>query len=167
MAVATQEGMTRTNALLSAVLIATLAACGRDPAIPGDARNLSMEQVGYDQSYQSSQFTEQTRLVIRDQQAWDDAWAKINGQTTAPATDFSTSMIVLAAMGQRNHGGYSIAFNDIAATRDALYVSVTESSPGSMCVTTQALVEPVVLARVERIDGDVQFIEHTQTTSCF
>jgi len=159
--------MTRTNALLSAVLIATLAACGRDPAIPGNARDLAMEQVGFAQSYSSTQFNQPARLVIQDQRTWDEAWAKIDRQTTAPAADFETSTIVLAAMGERYSGGYSIAFNDIAATQHTLYVSVTEGSPGERCMTTQALVQPVAVTRVERIEGDVQFIEHTQANDCF
>jgi hypothetical protein len=126
-----------------------------------------MEQVGFQQTYHSSQFDQQARMVIRDQQTWDEAWAKIDDQMAAPATDFETSMIVLAAMGAQSNGGHTIAFNDIAATQDTLYVSVTESSPGGHCFTTANIVEPVTLARVERVDGAVQFIEHAQTTDCF
>src|SRR6185295_9045964 len=61
-AVAHHPGMTRTNALLSAVLFTTLAACGRDPAIPADARDLAMAQVGFAQSYSSTQFNQPARL---------------------------------------------------------------------------------------------------------
>jgi len=158
-------GMTRTNALLSAVLIATLAACGRDPAIPSSARDLAMEQVGFG-TYRSTQFMEKARLIIHDQQTWQQAWAKIDSQSEPPATDFETQMIVLAAMGSRTHGGFTIALNDIAATRDTLYVSVLETSPGGTdCVYSALLVAPVALTRVERVDDSVQFLEHTQTTT--
>jgi hypothetical protein len=157
--------MTRYALLFAAALAA---ACGRDPAIPANAQDLSMEQVGFSRTYHSSQFLERTRTVIRDQQTWAEAWAKIGAENAVPEVDFETQMVVLAAMGERPDGRSSIAFDDIAATQDTLYVSVTESTvSGSGCAFVEMVVEPVTLARVQRVDGDVQFIEHTQTKGCF
>jgi hypothetical protein len=155
------------NALVSAALIATLAACGRDPAIPITARDLAMEQVGFSETYNSSRFDERARLVIRYQQDWEEIWDKISESAPTPEVDFETHMVVLAAMGSQGHSGFTIALNDVAATQDALYVSVTETTTSPIgCAFAMMITSPVAVAKVERVDGDVQFIERTATRSC-
>lgn len=163
--------MKNVKAVLAVTLVATLAACGRDPAIPFNASDVSMEQVGFQQTYQNTGFQDPARLVIRDQKAWEDAWAILTEPyvepIATPEVDFETSMVLLAAMGWRSHGGYTIELSDAATTEDAFYASVTETSPGGMCATTQALVEPATVTRVPRFDGEVKFIENAKTVGCF
>jgi len=160
------------QSLAAAVLIAMAAACGgRDPQIPADAQEMGLAPVGSAQQQSWSGFTERTRLVIRDQEAWGSAWSTVMGPSASPIgppqVDFQSEMVVLAAMGQRNTGGYTIEIREAAANAEALYVSVVETSPGSGCVTTDALTQPVVMARVARHDGEVRFINNEVTRNCW
>jgi len=161
------------QSLVAAVLIAMTAACGgRDPQIPADAQEMGLMPVGNSQQQQHwSGFTERARLAIRDQDAWASAWTTVMAQSASPVgppqVDFESEMVVLAAMGQRNTGGYTIEIREAAANAEALYVSVVETSPGSGCGTTQALTQPVVMARVARYDGEVRFINNEVTRNCW
>jgi hypothetical protein len=168
------------KAVLAVALIAVTAACsGRDPAIPSNATDVPLEQMGptapQGQSspgyYSHSGFNESARLVIRDQQGWADAWATLMqpspGADGPPQVDFQADMVLLAAMGWQSNGGYSIALDDAAKTDAMFYISVTETSPGAHCITAQVITQPVALVRVPRFDGEVKFIENTKTTNCF
>src|SRR5262245_391810 len=75
-----QEGfqMAYKQSLVAAVLIAMTAACGGgDPQIPADAQEMGLVPVGSAQQYNSSGYTDRTRLVIRDQDAWASAWTTV------------------------------------------------------------------------------------------
>jgi PrcB C-terminal len=173
--------MTNVKAVLAVTLVAAFAACsGHDPNIPGDAQQVSMAPVsgsqvsssggGVTNAYSYSGFQEPARLVITDDQAWASAWATLMqpspGASGPPHIDFSAQMVLLAAMGGRNTGGYSIDMTEAASTADTLYVSVLETSPGTSCITTDALTSPVALTRVVRFDGEVKFLENAKTIDC-
>lgn len=158
--------------LLTAVLLAGVAACGRDPRIPSDAQDLSLApSADWRSSFYYTGYRYPAREVIRDQQAWDSAWSTIHWGSSSvaapPAVDFATEMVVLAAMGEHPTGGYSIQISEAALGVDAIYVLVTEKSPGQRCGLTQALTQPVALARLPRFDGEVKFLESQQTTNCW
>ncbi|HYW30322.1 MAG TPA: protease complex subunit PrcB family protein [Gemmatimonas sp.] len=111
----------------------------------------------------SSSITESRRVVIRDDAAWRTAWAEMWARTgpsvpPLPAIDFSRDMIILAALGQRNSGGYSITIDSASRATSGAIVWVSKPTPGK-CGTLAALTQPVDLARVPKVDGNVDFRE--------
>lgn len=110
------------------------------------------------------------RTVIRDQSAWESFWANATKNFTnppaVPSVDFAQEMVIVAAMGGRPTGGYSIAIESAHEAGATVYVTVREISPGANCVVTQAGTSPVTAARVPRRDGTVLFIERSETRDC-
>lgn len=111
----------------------------------------------------SSGITESRRMVIRDEPAWRTAWAEIWARTgptppPLPVVDFTQDMILLAALGQRNSGGYSIMIDSASRAAGGIVVWVTKLTPGK-CGTTAALTQPVDLARMPQVAGNVEFRE--------
>lgn len=117
-----------------------------------------------------SQLQQPERLVVKDQSAWIAAWSSLwpNGAPipAPPAVDFSRDMIVVAALGARSTGGYSIYVDSARATPDGLIVFIGTSAPGRHCVTTQAFTQPVDLARLPRTDGAVRFVDVPKVEDC-
>jgi PrcB C-terminal len=110
------------------------------------------------------------RLVIRDQATWQQTWSTIWSRTSPvpalPAADFDREMLIVAALGERPSGGFSILINGVTETANGVTVSVRSVSPGSGCITTLALTQPVDIARVTRRDGLVAFSETSAVQSC-
>ena len=109
-------------------------------------------------------------LVVRDASAWNALWQRINAMSIPvpplPAVDFTREMIVAAAMGTRNTGGYDILLTGATEDQAGVEIRVLEVSPGAACITTQALTQPVVLARAARRDGSVRFVVSRETRKC-
>jgi hypothetical protein len=110
------------------------------------------------------------RLVIRDQATWQTTWAAIGRNSIAvpppPAIDFEREMLVVAALGERSTGGYSIIVESASATGEALTVRIHSTAPGSTCVTTQAFTQPVDVARLPRMQGPVTFADEASVSDC-
>lgn len=113
---------------------------------------------------------ERERLVIRRPGEWGAAWQRITAASfparPLPPVDFSRELVVLAAMGERPTGGYSITIDGVFEARGRLYVQVRETSPGRNCIVTEALTQPIDAVRVPRHDGTVAFVERAETRSC-
>jgi hypothetical protein len=117
-----------------------------------------------------SGFNQPQRLVIRDDQAWAAAWTSLWVGTSPvpsrPQIDFTKDMIVLAALGSRSTGGYSITVDSARSMESGALVFIGTLSPGARCITTQAFTQPVDIARLPRIDGTVQFQDRAAVTDC-
>lgn len=110
------------------------------------------------------------REVLRSEAQWQAAVSRIfrlqQPQPVAPAVDFGREAVVLAAMGTRNTGGYTITVDSATATAEAIHVFVTERSPGRACVTTQALTAPVHAVAIPADGRAVQFHETVVVRAC-
>ena len=109
-------------------------------------------------------------VVIRDATAWAALWkeiyATVEPQPDLPSIDFAQEMIVSAALGTRSSGGYDIVLAQAAEDAGVVQVEVVETSPGAGCLTTQALTQPVDLARMPRRDGTVSFVVVQKVRAC-
>src|SRR6476646_3051450 len=90
-----------------------------------------------------SGFDTPTRVVVRDAVTWQAVWhqiyLRISPVPPVPAIDFSRQMVVVAALGSRSTGGYSILLDGATeAANDGIAVTVNSSSPGSNCIVTEA-----------------------------
>jgi hypothetical protein len=160
-------------------LLGLLACQGGDPpaSAPGSLGTLTGTAVtltrfgGDSVAYTSySGVTAPLTVVIRDPVAWSELWQEIHATTIPvpllPAVDFTQEMIVVAALGTRATGGYDILLAQAAEDASGLQVEVVETSPGPGCVTTQALTQPVDLARTPRRDGSVRFVMTQRVSRC-
>jgi len=90
-----------------------------------------------------SGFVDATDLVITDSPSWVVTWAQIYArlrpQPSLPAVDFRTERVVLAALGQRNTGGYDIRIDSVVHFQRGRVTYVAATAPGRGCFTTQAL----------------------------
>jgi hypothetical protein len=104
-----------------------------------------------------------SRRVIHTEAQWQALWAQVvRGRQPTPPTpevDFGEEMVIVAAMGARATGGYAITVDSVTATPGALHVFVTERSPGSGCLTTQAFTAPVDAVALPADVRGVQFHE--------
>jgi hypothetical protein len=109
------------------------------------------------------------RIVIRDPVTWQIVWKKIWRRSSevppGPAIDFSSEMIVVAALGARPTGGYGILIdgaNEIA--NGGISVTIRSFSPLN-CLVTEAFTQPVDIARLP-IGGKVEFTERSEVHQC-
>lgn len=114
--------------------------------------------------------TDARRLVVRDAADWRALWDEVVGARTPrpdpPAVDFGREMVIVAAMGQRGTGGFSISIDEVREENGDLVVVVRETTPGSGCFLTQALTAPVTAVRIRYREGPVRFIEEKETQDC-
>ena len=110
------------------------------------------------------------RQVITDGESLALVWAQAHegrGEVPAvPSVDFTTEMVIVAALGTRNSGGYPITIDSVVASGTALHVYVRKTSPGPTCGTTGALTEPASIVAVPRSTASVVFDEIDQRSDC-
>lgn len=118
----------------------------------------------------SSGFTTVQRTVIRDDATWRAMWAVIMQNVSPPpelpSVDFTKEMLVVAALGERRSGGFSIAIDSASSTASGAMVVVHVTTPGPQCMNTQAITSPVDVARIPRITGTVQFRDRVTVDDC-
>jgi hypothetical protein len=117
-----------------------------------------------------SGYTMPTRTVIAGAQAWAAAWDRLHEhrfpKPASPAIDFTTDVIILAAMGERMTSGYSVAITETRVFAGVFYVTVHETSPEPTCGRYQALTAPVHIVQVPRRAVYAQFTVEQRTLSC-
>lgn len=117
----------------------------------------------------NSGFIEPTRRVITDADTWEQVWnAAFSGrrpQAPFPKVDFRREMLVIAAMGTRPSGGYTIHVDSVVET-DELVVHVRSVEPGAGCGTTSAISEPVYIAAVRPSALPTRFVEVVEQDDC-
>jgi hypothetical protein len=152
---------------LTAIACSTTIDGPEGPGTPVPVTRLRPEPFSF--TYNSGLRTAE-RLVIRDEATWQATWAAISGNITPapprPAIDFEREMLVVAALGERSTGGYSIIIESASATGEALTVRIHSTAPGSTCVTTQAFTQPVDVARLPRMAGPVSFVDDASVADC-
>jgi hypothetical protein len=138
-----------------------------EPGTPVPVNRLRAEPYSF---ADNSGMRESERLVVRDETTWRTVWAAIWRNSTTvpevPSIDFAREMLVVAALGQRGTGGFGILVESARMTNDGLAVRIRTFAPGARCVTTQALTQPVDVARLPRSDGAVRFRDVAVVVDC-
>lgn len=110
------------------------------------------------------------RVAVRDAGGWQQAWSAVwRGSTPVPPlpqVDFQQEMVVVAALGSRPSGGYSILVDSAYRHGDHIEVVVQKQSPGARCITTAALTQPVDVARIPASTLPVRFRERSHVDDC-
>lgn len=162
-------GISRSSAMALAVLVIGCADGPADPGPPRDAVLLAAHDVVSIQETWTGYGTA-TRSVITTPAAWASAWAtlyeNVVPKPALPVIDFGSDVVVLAAMGTRSTGGYSVTIEEVRAHKGVLHVAVLERSPGPTCGTHQAITAPVHVVQVPREGTTAAFAVTTETDSC-
>ena len=160
-----------TLVVVSATLLFTTG-CGvrqeaPDPEIPPTAVSVpfaSLVQMQY------SSLGDEARMVVRTRAEWVDLWASategVQPAEDAPGVDFGRRMVLVAAMGRRATGGFAVRIGSVFQDPERLYAVVTETSPGSGCLTTQAFTAPVSAISIPLSAKPVSFVRRSDTLSC-
>ena len=153
-------------------MILLAAACGAAPSAPDAQEPLNIirlrrEPVSF--AYVSG-FDQPRQFVVRDANAWQQTWADIWRNHVPPpplpSIDFESEMVVVAALGTRPSGGFSVFIDSASAGPEGVVVRVRALSPGSNCAVTLAVTQPVDVARAPRRDGAVEFTERHEIQDC-
>lgn len=118
-----------------------------------------------------SGLSDSTRAVIRDRGTWSDMWAQVHASSwpeppPLDEIDFGREMVVVAALGARGSGGYSIVIEDVFDRGDHIVVAVVRGEPGQRCLTTAALTSPADVVRLQRDERPVLFTERRVVAAC-
>jgi len=101
--------------------------------------------------------------VINDAEHWEKLWnqhaTSAGSEEKIPAVDFSKEMVIVAAMGTRRTGGYSIEIVRVEPGGKTLSIAVRKSSPPPGAITIQALTAPFHFVAVPKSDLKPRFVE--------
>lgn len=118
----------------------------------------------------NSGLADSARLAVRSQAEWQQAWSALWRNASPvpppPSMDFGREVVVVAALGQRNSGGYGIYVDSAYQRAGHVEVVVRKVSPGAGCVTTAALTEPVDVAVIPVTGQPLQFRERATVHAC-
>ena len=156
---------------LSLLVITACEPTSTDIDVPEGALQLAMQDVPQEVAqYLYSGIPDRRRLYIDNQAEWAELWAdvaaNIQPPPPVPQIDFANEAVVVAAMGMRGTGGYSITIEGVYEGEGKLFVAVRETSPGSNCIVTQATTAPVHAVRTARRSLPIQFVERKETKMC-
>ena len=110
------------------------------------------------------------RLVVRDPSTWATVWPQIVGSVQPvpdlPKVDFASEFVVVAAMGRKPTGGFSISIDAFDLTAGDASITIVEQSPGARCAVTATVTSPVSVVVVPRFSGKATFVEQTSQRDC-
>ena len=151
-------------------------ACDRGETAPtdgtlGDRQSVFLPSQDVTLAQQTySGYTTRERAVVQSANEWPAIWSKIHsGQSPEPAVvtpDFANEEAIIAAMGEKNSGGYSITIDSVTRHERGSVVYVTEKSPSQSCITPAVVTHPVHAVRAPRSSGPYQWHERSLTVDC-
>ena len=118
----------------------------------------------------NNNFGERVFYTVDSEKEWGELWnsmhAVINPVPELPKVDFEKEMLVLAFQGTQGTGGHSVEVTDIEKKDGVIGVTVKEVSPGTKCITTQALTAPYHAVKIPKIDSKFEFDIKYEKTEC-
>jgi hypothetical protein len=158
-----------------AVVMSILAAgCGGElPSISPDLDTLPGEPVQVvrlEAYYPHAGFDTSARLVVENEAEWTLVWQRLWSDhdriPALPSIDFERERVLVAAMGRRPTGGYAIRVDAAAAQEAHLAVRVVQTSPGGVCLLTQAITAPIDIVKLPRTSQPIQFQTVRKVDEC-
>jgi hypothetical protein len=107
-----------------------------------------------------------TRLVVRDSASWAGVWASMEMSEARPAVDFSSQMVLIAAMGSRSSGGYEITIDSVKISRSEYLIFVRTREPADDCGVPAVLTQPIDVVQVPKLALSPRFVEATEIRHC-
>lgn|GEM_PF-1887592 len=108
--------------------------------------------------------------VVRDPATWETLWQQVTARQGSgpmlPLVDFKQEMILVAAMGRRRSGGYSIQIVSVLPKGPDLVATVVRTSPGPRCGTTQAITNPSDMVKVAATSKRIRWAVNDRVSHC-
>lgn len=111
--------------------------------------------------------------VVESREDWEELWRELEPRTSRkqgqnspnplPEIDFQRSVLIIAAMGTRPNGGYSVEISSIVESSYRIVVTVSERLAGAKCPTTQAITHPIAIVTTAQTQKSFEF-EFVRTT---
>jgi hypothetical protein len=119
---------------------------------------------------QQSGVQEMLRLVVRDQATWATVWAELEGSATnsapTPRIDFSKEIVLVATLGTKPTGGYTISLGPSYQTDQEVTAYVQKEVPGRKCGAAEMVTHPFSVASLTRTSLPVRFVETEEVKEC-
>jgi hypothetical protein len=110
-----------------------------------------------------SGITNRQQLVITNQQAWEQLWAKHNVTSKPtekiPKVDFEKEMIIAIAMGKQRTGGYRIEITGVETGADKLRITYKRYAPPPDGINLQVITSPFHFVAVPKSASKPEFVE--------
>jgi hypothetical protein len=152
--------------LLTAIILAGAACSQHNVLLTGGKRMIWTQLV---HSSRSS-FVRPAYMVVKDDETWMKTWRRIKGRyadpKAAPIVDFKRYMVLVAAMGPKNSGGYSIRITRVVDAPTRIEVDVEAMEPGITCATSSVMTSPVQAVRIRRSKKKVNFNVYPEVRIC-
>ena len=113
----------------------------------------------------SSQFTDTTQVVLKDQQAWEDYQQYMKTVIPFPEIDFSQLMVVVVAVPVPMLG-ISIQIQSIERINEDVVVNYQMGIPGSDCRGNDNPTTPFQVVMLPQATGNFQFESTTDEYQC-
>jgi hypothetical protein len=108
-----------------------------------------------------SGFTVPLQMFISSQKEWVEIWTTRQGSATPkrghPAVDFDRDVVIVAALGTKDSGGYSLEITRIVRTKDDIQIFIRRAAPPDGAKAATVSTSPFVLARMKKPDRMVTF----------
>jgi hypothetical protein len=151
-----------------ALLLSSLAilACSDSPTAPAGREVPIATVVAVSYSGMQAGRTE----IVGDSDTWTLVWNEIHQpvspRPTLPPVDFGQEMLLLASLGTRPDGCYSVRIVAVEQEGAGLRAVVEETVPGAGCACPAAVSHPVHVVRLPRLSGPVELVDRRITTRC-
>src|SRR6185369_15042957 len=119
----------------------------------------------------SPRIEEPTYRAFRNRNDLKDYWNFLLERTPGapppmPEIDFSTSILIMAAVGERPYGGYSVHFSTYIESADRILVSVEDRQPGALCLLPAQVSYPVAFGTIPKTAKVIDFQITNVVTTC-
>ena len=159
----------RLTSLAGVLLFAALSARAAD----GDYwLNLTLYLGWYGPAALSRGPKETTFRAVHSQDEWNHLWGSlernvVGPRADAPHVDFTRFTMVVAALGTRPTGGYTVSIQNARREGSMVIVSVLEVRPhGKGCTVTDSLTYPIAIALIPQTDRAVRFEIESADLDC-
>jgi len=122
-------------------------------------------------SGESSGLASESFRAVRSEKEWDDLSAQLvlqpsKGDVHAPGIDFEKFTVLVAALGSRPTGGFSVLVQGAFDNGRTIEVYVLEVRPGPDCTVITTVTHPIAIALIPRSDRPVRFQVDTADVNC-
>jgi hypothetical protein len=137
----------------------------RDTVGPPSFVQVQMTRITPPAPYRQASGIPEARYWIADAATLARLWERFEN-VPVPEVDFEREIVLVAAMGTRPTGGYSISIEEVGLQGDFMVARVRSVSPGAHCVVSMSPSAPVDIVKVPYRRLITQFEDTREVRSC-
>lgn len=129
-----------------------------------------VETLYKDDGHYSAEIEAQLAIVVNSREDLASLWTRLfEGQSPmpqVPEVDFADASVVVASSGMKGSGGYGVTIESLEEIPEGMRLRIATRSPGSTCVTTEALTTPLHIVRTRKLPAVVLFDWSNTVVEC-